>query len=82
MNWAMQGRWKWIVFTHNLLTDFATTTTTLFEVLSTNKKHQKIDLTLLNCYKRTVGPHYMRSFYLQFHVCAIENWPFLKEPFP
>ncbi len=22
------------------------------------------------------GPHYMRPFYLQFRVCAIEKWPF------
>jgi len=27
-------------------------------------------------FQNTGGPHYMRSFYLQIHVYAIEKWPF------
>jgi hypothetical protein len=30
----------------------------------------------------TAGPRYIRSFYLLFCICAIENSPFFQEPIP
>jgi len=32
----------------------------------------------VNC--TTGGPRYMRSFYLQFRVYAIQKWPFFWDP--